>query len=217
MWQQLTPLLRLFLLLLLLVCIYTTYFASFALLRLRSLRTVRTDNSLQNTLARLNNRSANLRQIITAMSYLFGIIFFLQIQNAFWTPENGRPVGPMVLENFRDDFRFAAAIFLAFFVLHSVQWFVSVESVEPQSDWSLRSGPSAFSSIGRYFRNGFSPNTTKIRPSKIRAISTTIFIFGSSPNKSMHEGTGTLHAPAPHSMSNERLFATVIHHRRLSD
>jgi len=124
-WQQLTPLLRLFLLLLLLVCIYTTYFASFALLRLRSLRTVRTDNSLQNTLARLNYWSANLRQIITVMSYLFGRIFFLQIQNAFWTPENGRPVGPMVLENFRDDFRFAAAIFLVFFVLHSVQWFVS--------------------------------------------------------------------------------------------
>ena len=124
-WQPRSPLVRLYLLLLLLVCIYTTYFASFALMRLRSLRIARADNSLQNTLARLNNRSANLRQIITAMSYLFGIIFFLQIQNAFWTPENGRPVGPMVLENFRDDFRFAAAIFLVFLVLHSVQWFVS--------------------------------------------------------------------------------------------
>src|SRR5437870_5575566 len=53
--------------------------------------------------------------------------------------------------------------------------------------------------IGMYFRNGFRPNTTKIKPSKIRAISTTIFIFGASPNKSMHEGAGTLHAPAPHS------------------
>src|SRR2546430_7011771 len=41
--------------------------------------------------------------------------------------------------------------------------------------------------IGMYFRNGFSPNTTKIRPSKIRAINTAIFIFGSSPNQSMHE------------------------------
>src|SRR5258706_16456655 len=71
--------------------------------------------------------------------------------------------------------------------------------------------------IGMYFRNGFSPNTTKIRPSKIRAISTKIFIFGSSPNKSMHEGAGTLHPPTPHSMSNEQLFATVHHHRRLSE
>jgi hypothetical protein len=123
--QPLSPLFRLFLLLLLLVCIYTTYFASFALLRLRSLRAVRTDNSVQNDLAQLNYRSANLRQIITAMSYLFGLSFFLQIQNAYWTPENNRPVGPMVLGNFRDDFRVAAAISLAFLVLHSVQWFVS--------------------------------------------------------------------------------------------
>ena len=124
-WQPRSLLVRLYVLLLLLVCIYTTYFASFALLRLRSLRTVRTDNSLQNTLARLNNRSANLRQIITAMSYLFGIIFFLQIQNAYWTPENGRPVGPMILENFRGYFRFGAVIFLVFLLLHAVQWLVS--------------------------------------------------------------------------------------------
>src|SRR2546421_6901773 len=60
--------------------------------------------------------------------------------------------------------------------------------------------------IGMYFRNGFSPKTTKIRPSKIRAINTAIFIFGSSPNQSIHEGAGTLRAPAPHSMSNERLL-----------
>jgi hypothetical protein len=124
-WQQLSSLLRFFSLLLLLVCAYTTYFASVALMRLRSLRTMRTDNSLQNTLGLLNHRSANLRGIITATSYLFGLTFFLQIQNAFWTPENSRPVGLMVLENFRDDFRFAAAVFVVFLVLHSVQWFVS--------------------------------------------------------------------------------------------
>lgn len=125
-WQPLSPLFRFFLLLLLLVCVYTTYFASFAIMRLRSLRrTVRADNSLQNALARLNCRSADLRQIITATSYLFGLSFFLQIQNAYWTPENNRPVGPMVLGNFRDDFRLAAAIFLAFLVLHSVQWLLS--------------------------------------------------------------------------------------------
>ena len=123
--QSLSPLFRLFLLLLLLVCIYTTYFASFALIRLRSLRTVRCDNSIRNSLDQLNYRSANLRQIITATSYLFGLSFFLQIQNAYWTPESNRPVGPMILANFREDFRLAAAIFLAFLALHSVQWFVS--------------------------------------------------------------------------------------------
>ena len=125
LWPQLSPLLKFFLLLLLLVCGYTTYFASVALTRLRSLGTERTSDSLQNTLALLNYRSANLRQIITGTSYLFALIFFIQIQNAFWTPENSSPVGLMVLENFREDFRLAAAVLLVFLVLHSVQWFVS--------------------------------------------------------------------------------------------
>jgi len=123
--QPLSPLFQLFLLLLLLVCIYTTYFALFALMHLRSLRTVRADYSIQNALAQLDYRSANLRQIITATFYLFSLSFFLQIQNAYWTPESNRPVGPMILGNFREDFRLGAAIFLAFLLLHSVQWFVS--------------------------------------------------------------------------------------------
>jgi len=123
--QSLSPLFRLFLFLLLLVCIYATYFASFTLIHLRSLRAMRSDNSIQSSLDRLNHRSANLRQIIAATFYLFGLGFFLQIQNAYWTPENNRPVGPMILGNFREDFRLAAAVFLVFLVLHSVQWFVS--------------------------------------------------------------------------------------------
>jgi hypothetical protein len=125
LWPQLSPLLKFFLLLLFLVCAYTAYFTSAALLRLRSLRTERAGNSLRQALVLLDHRSANLRQMIAASSYLFGLTFFLQIQDAFWTPESGRPVGLMVLENFREDFRFAAAVLLVFLVLHSVQWFVS--------------------------------------------------------------------------------------------
>jgi len=63
--------------------------------------------------------------MITAMFYLFGLAFFTQIQGAYWTPENNRPVGLMVSENFSVDFSFAAVISLVFLMLHSVPWFVS--------------------------------------------------------------------------------------------
>jgi hypothetical protein len=115
----------LFCLILTLVVIYTLFSATLIVLRLRSLRTIQNDNSLRKAFALLNHRSANLRQIIVAVFYLFGLTFFLQIQNAFWTAENGRSIALMVLENFRADFRFATVIFLVFLLIHSVQWFVS--------------------------------------------------------------------------------------------
>jgi hypothetical protein len=49
------------------------------------------------------------------------LAFFTQIQGADWTPENNRPVGLMVLENFSVDFSFAAVISLVFLIVHSVQ------------------------------------------------------------------------------------------------
>lgn len=125
MWPFLPPLARLFLILLFLLAVYTVYVASVVLVRLRSLRTVQNDNSFRKCLALLSHRAANLRQIIVAMSYLFGLTFFLLVQIAFWTPDNNRGVGLMVLENFKFDFRFAADVFLVFLALHGVQWFVS--------------------------------------------------------------------------------------------
>jgi hypothetical protein len=117
----------LFCLILTLVVIYTLFSATLIVLRLRSLGTIQNDNSLRKAFALLNHRSANLRQIIVAVFYLFGLTFFLQIQNAFWTAENGRSIALMVLENFRADFRFATVIFLVFLLIHSVQWFVSFQ------------------------------------------------------------------------------------------
>jgi hypothetical protein len=122
---SLSPFAKFFLLLLVLVAIYTVYFTSFALLRLRSLRAVQDGQSLRKSLALLEHRSGNLRQMIVAMAYFFGLTFFLQLQNAFWTPDNNRPVGLMILENFRVYFHFAAQVFFAFLILHSIQWFVS--------------------------------------------------------------------------------------------
>jgi len=125
MWVPLGPFARFFLLLLALVAVRTVYFALVVLVRLQSLQRAENENSSQKSLALLNHRAANSRQTILAMFYLFGLTFFLQIQSAFWTPENDRPVGLMVLENFRVYFRCAAAIFFCFFVLQLVQWFVT--------------------------------------------------------------------------------------------
>ena len=126
MWPFLPPFARLFLILFFLLAVYTAYVASIVLVRLRSLRTVQNDDdSFRKCLAVLSHRAANLRQTIAGMSYLFGLTFFLLIQTAFWTPDNNRGVGLMVLENFKFDFRFAADVFLVFLTLHAVQWFVS--------------------------------------------------------------------------------------------
>jgi len=124
-WLSLSPFARTFLLLLMLVGVYALYFTTFVLLRLRSFRIQPACESLRNSLTKLDHRSTNLGQIILAMFYLFGFVFFVQMQNAFWTPDNNRPVGLMVLENFRTDFRFAALMFFAFLILQCVQWFIS--------------------------------------------------------------------------------------------
>ena len=115
----------LFCLILTLVVIYTLFSSTFIVLRLRSLRAIQDGISLRKSFVLLKHRSTNLRQLIVAVSYLFGLVFFLQIQFAFLTTENGRPIDLMVFDNFRAEFRFAAVIFLVFFLIHSVQWFVS--------------------------------------------------------------------------------------------
>ncbi|HXN98182.1 MAG TPA: hypothetical protein VN881_03865 [Candidatus Acidoferrales bacterium] len=105
--------------------VYTLCFGAFVKVRLRSLRKVHDDNPVPQSLARLKYRSANLQQLTLAMFYCFGFTFWFQIQAAFFTPENNRPVGLMVLENFSIYFSFAAFISLVFLALHLVQWFVS--------------------------------------------------------------------------------------------
>jgi hypothetical protein len=111
-WYSLSFLAKAFLLLLLLIVIYQLYFALFVLLRLRSLLI-------------LEYRIKGLRQMTGTIGYLFGLVFFIQIQNAFWTPDNNQSVGLMIFENFRDDFRLAAFVFLGLLTLHCIQWFVS--------------------------------------------------------------------------------------------
>jgi hypothetical protein len=127
-WSYLPTSARISLLALFLVCIYSMYTAVVILFRLYSLskgHTVESNNSLPQSLALLNHRSENLRQIIVAMLYLSGFTYFVGISGAFWTPDSKRPVGLMILENMRVFFWFGVVVFFVFLILHSVQWLVS--------------------------------------------------------------------------------------------
>src|SRR2546429_9473176 len=90
---NLSTLALLFCLILALVVIYTLFSATLIVMRLRSLRTIKNDNFFRKSLLLINHRSANLRQIIVAVFCLFGLTFFIQIHNAYWTQENGDYVG----------------------------------------------------------------------------------------------------------------------------
>jgi hypothetical protein len=124
-WDPLSPVARIFVALLILLAVYELYFASLVSLRLHSLQKEPPAESLTRVLMNLHHRSINVGQMITVMFYFFGFIFFVQIQNAYWTPESNRPVGAMVLENFRSEFRFAVLMFFVFFILQCVQWIIS--------------------------------------------------------------------------------------------
>jgi len=121
-WTELPTLPRLFLLILAIVAIYSLFSATAILARLRSIM----NPSQSKDVVALQARSANLRQLILATFYLFGIVLFFGLRSALWTPDsNSTSVGILILENFFLHFTFAANAFFIFLVLHSVQWFVS--------------------------------------------------------------------------------------------
>lgn len=126
-WNSAGPAGQIFLFLLMLVGLYAVYFAAFACLRLRTLRPIRDADAVRKALASLNHRSANLRQLVVAMFFLFGFFYLLQIRSVYATPDTTRPipVGLMVLENLEGYFLHAAPLFLVFFVLHALAWFAS--------------------------------------------------------------------------------------------
>jgi hypothetical protein len=127
-WIELPLLHKLFLFLLFVVGIYSLFSATKILAGVRSVMASgqsRDVSAFQNELAVLYARSANVRQLITATFYLFGIVFFWGLRFTLWTPDGKTSVFQLVLENFFLYFAFAANVFSIFFVLHSVQWFVS--------------------------------------------------------------------------------------------
>src|ERR1700722_11299735 len=83
-WGGVPALPKLFLLILAVVGIRTLYSATIILVRLRSLKNhVKDDSSVRRLMAALQNRSANMRQLIVATFYLFGLMFFMALPSAF--------------------------------------------------------------------------------------------------------------------------------------
>jgi hypothetical protein len=127
-WIELPLLHKMFLLLLFVVGVYSLFSATKILAGVRSVMASgqsRDVPAFQNEVATLYARSANMRHLITATFYLFGIVFFWGLRFTLWTPDGKTSVFQLVLENFFLYFAFAANVFFIFLVLHSVQWFVS--------------------------------------------------------------------------------------------
>jgi hypothetical protein len=127
-WIELPLLHKLFFIVLFVVGVYSLFSATKILAGVRSLMALgqsRDVPALQNEVAALYARSANLRHLITATFYLFGIVFFWGLRFTLWTPDGKTSVSLLVLENFFLYFAFATNVFFIFLVLHSVQWFVS--------------------------------------------------------------------------------------------
>lgn len=87
-WIELPLLHKLFLLLLFVVGIYSLFSATKILAGVRSVMASgqsRDVPAFQNEVAALYARSANVRQLITATFYLFGIVFFWGLRFTLWT------------------------------------------------------------------------------------------------------------------------------------
>jgi hypothetical protein len=129
-WRQFSISLRLIVLILSIVGIYFLLSAIIILKRLHSLasQSQREDRAfVQQSLAALDARCANLRQLLWAAFYLFGTLFFWGLQSASLVLDSGGlSVGMFILNNYVHYFAFATNVFLVFLVLHLVQWRVSV-------------------------------------------------------------------------------------------
>jgi hypothetical protein len=127
-WPSLSVMNRLFFLVLSAITVYCLLSATIILVRFRYIRKEQPTEdpiSIQRSAAALHNRSANVRQVIGATTYLFGVVFFLGLQSAPRTlGHSASPLGMEVLPTFVLLFAFAANVFLVLLALHLVSWFV---------------------------------------------------------------------------------------------
>jgi hypothetical protein len=124
-WTELPTTARVFVPILAVVAIYSLFSATAILVRLRSTMNPsqpKNAAALQRSVAALHARSANVRQLILATFYLFGIVFFFGLWSARWAADHSRA---SILDGFFVYFAFAVNAFFIFLVLHSAQWFVS--------------------------------------------------------------------------------------------
>ena len=119
-WPQLGFLYKLYWILLSLVSFYTLFSAA-------SIdRCYRRNDAPENSRIRLDARITNLRQVVAALVFTFGAVFFSALPGAFQTIGLSR--SPPLLEiigAFSLHFAFAANVFFVLLLLHCVQWYVS--------------------------------------------------------------------------------------------
>lgn len=125
-WSNLSVVNRLFFLIPSAVSIYC-FFSAIIILVLRSISEAQPNEdpiSIRRSVTALHNRAANMRHVIGASFYLFGIVFFLGLQSAPRVlGHSTNPLGMEVLPTFVLLFAFAANVFLVLLVLHLVSWF----------------------------------------------------------------------------------------------
>jgi hypothetical protein len=125
-WRELSISYRLFVVTLAAVSVYSLISATIVFKRIRTLeshRSEETASSTQQYIQMLYRRCANLRQILTATFYLFGLLLFVGLQNAPITVGDGFGFpARQILGGFILHFVFAANVFLVFLILHVVQW-----------------------------------------------------------------------------------------------
>ena len=123
-WSQLSFLYKLYWLLLSLVCLYTLFSA--ASIARRFPISNQPNDSTESSRIRLEARITNLRQILAAMFFAFGALFFWALPGAFNTLDHSRSLNlTSIIGAFRLHFAFAANVFFVCLLLHCVQWFVS--------------------------------------------------------------------------------------------
>lgn len=128
-WPYLSFLERLLFVALIVLSVYVLLSAATTISRVRkaaaSLRNGDSPNAEQ-VFAALRRRCTRLDKLITTAFYLFGIVLFLGLQNAYFTIEDGKTsVGWLILMGFPQHFAFAANVFFVLLVLHIIAWVIS--------------------------------------------------------------------------------------------
>jgi hypothetical protein len=124
-WRQLSTLQRGLIFILGAVMLYCVFSTARTTLRLRVVWNHPNQNvtAVREAIAALANRYANMRQVIGAAFYLFGVVLFLGLENIANIIGDGKdPLSVYVLGNFLLDCAFAANVFFIFLMLHFIQW-----------------------------------------------------------------------------------------------
>jgi hypothetical protein len=128
-WLNLSPINKVFVLFFCAVSVYTLSLSLQALLFLRPLNKQPANENASSTRSQLDalcNRVAHLRQLHLFTLYLFGFCILIQIPNAFISLGNSNTLAvSSIVGQLTFLFKWDATIFMAFLLLHSLQWLVS--------------------------------------------------------------------------------------------